>query len=143
MSTSFVNESKAVTVKSTDRYGDTYEGEFTFKIKLSTGDQFVRDQLFREYLGGGDPDKAQEDVRNLAFMLAQINVRVKSTPIIWTSKKNGLEASADFVEAVFWESIKPEKDYIASRTKKATEAQERLRNDRAADKRADEEAEAA
>lgn len=140
MATSFVNESKPVIVKTTDRYGDTYEGEFTFKIKLSTADRFRQDQLFRDYIGA-NPDQANESARALAFMLSQINVRVVSAPIIWTSKRLGLDLSSDFIEAVFAESIKPESDFIDARNKKAETDRARLRADREAEKREEEELE--
>ena len=127
MATAFTNESKAVTIKGTDRYSDTFEGEFTFKIKLSAGDQFHQDQLFREYLGGPSPEGAGEQAINLAFMLSQINTRIKSAPASWKEKRMGVDASVEYIAAVFEEALKPERDYIAARTKSAEKAQAALR----------------
>lgn len=142
MATAFVNESKPTTIKGADRYGDSFEGEFTFKIKLSAGDQFRQDQLFREYLGGS-PEGAGEQAMNLAFMLSQINARVKSVPAPWKDKRMGVDASVEFIAAVFEEALKPERDYIAARTKAAEKAQAKLRADREDDLRKDAELEGA
>lgn len=141
MANAFINESKAVTVKGTDRYGDTFEGEFSFKIKLSAADQFRQDQLFREYLGGPSPEQAGEQAQSLAFMLSQINARVKTASVSWKDKRMGLDASPEYIAAVFDAAVKPEREYIDARTKSAEKAQGQLRADRDEDKRRDAELE--
>lgn len=141
MASTFINESKPSTVKGTDRYGDTFEGEFTFKIKLSAGDQFRQDQLFREYLGGPNPEGAGEQAINLAFMLSQINARVKTAPLSWKDKRMGLDASMEYIAAVFEEALKPERAHIEALTKSAEKAQAKLRADRDEDRRKDAELE--
>lgn len=143
MTTTFTNESKPVTIRGTDAYGDSFEGEFTFKIKLSAMDRLRQDQLYREYLVGPNPENAGDLARDLAFMLSQINSRIKSVPVAWSSKKNGLEAANEFIVAVFTESMKPESEFIAGRDKAATKAQEKLRADRDAERLAADEEDAA
>ena len=140
MTTSFSNESKPVTVQGVDQYGDSFEGEFTFKIKLSAADQFRQDQLFREYLGTG-AERASEQAQGLAFMLSQVNARIKSTPLSWKEKRMGLDATTDYIAAVFEQALKPERDWLEARNVKAERAQVQLRADRDEDRRKDEEVE--
>ena len=87
----FVEEGETITVNITGKVtGTLWYGKFKVKQSLSMRDQLTRDKITRELAGTlGTPGAGIED---LAFVLADLSVRIIESPSWWKELNNGLDS---------------------------------------------------
>lgn len=112
-----------------DVTGETWDGEFAAKKRLSHRNHLTKDNYRRQLLGeaGGMPtDRAIE----AAVMVSELEVRLVKWPEWWTTKGKGLDLEDDNVLAeVYAKALKVEKDAADAVKKRAEEKQKELRAD--------------
>ena len=71
-----------------EQTAQTYLGEFKTKCILSIGDEIEADKAYRNLLGE-NLIYATQEIKELAFALAQLQVRVVESPFFWNELKQG------------------------------------------------------
>lgn len=111
-----------------DETGETFAGKFTVKTRLSHAEKVNQDVIRRNMLGA-QPNGATagELASNTCEILAQLAVRVVTSPSWWTGSNNGQDLyDSNVLVEVFTNAIKAETDAKVELKKAADEAKKEL-----------------
>jgi len=109
-----------------EQTAQTYLGEFKTKCILSVGDEIEADKHYRNLLGE-NLIYATQDVKELAFALAQLKVRVIESPFFWGELKEGHESEdRNLVFEVLNKSIEGQAQFLEEKQKVINEKKDKL-----------------
>lgn len=112
-----------------DVTGETWEGDFTAKKRLSHRDTLKKDNYRRQLLGeaGGMPTERAVEA---AVMVSELEVRLLKWPDWWVPRGKGLDLEDDNILSDVWaKALKVEKDAADAVKAKAEANQKQLRGD--------------
>jgi hypothetical protein len=108
--------------------GKIYQGDFVVLKYLSSRQHFLQDQIYRRYLGGGDPAFAAPEVKARAQFLSEINAFCASTPEWWAKADGGMDIPDNNVVGSVYELLVTTMSELADeRAAKVKESAEKLR----------------
>lgn len=122
------NFRKTVFYKGIGRFsGETFMGEFTFKVSLNPLEVIATDRYYRELLGG-NPLSATNSAQEMAFALSQLKYRIDKAPSWWEDVFNPNSNFFDYaiIVEVLNLSYEAEQEFKAKTEENLNKAKERI-----------------
>lgn len=108
--------------------GESYQGDFVCKLRLSSRDRFQKDSVRRSLLGDR-PEAASGDALVRAEMFSHLSVSLTETPPWWREAGNGLDLYDDNVLLTIYERVTNEQENVSKAAiEKAEAAKAELRD---------------
>jgi hypothetical protein len=107
--------------------GQTYMGDFIFKVGLNPLEVIESDRYYRELLGG-NPLVATSAAQEMAFALAQLKYRVIKAPAWWSEVFDSQSNFFDYgiLIEVLNKAIEAERQFQDETQERLNQAQERI-----------------
>ena len=107
--------------------GERYDGTFAAKKCLALEDHISADRMYRDLLGGQNPQFANQAASDIAAIVAELSVRLTEWPKWWPETRGGLKLKdSNVLTEIFEGAKKVQDDDQAARTAAAKKAKEQL-----------------
>lgn len=107
--------------------GEEWVGDFEFWTVLTHRQQLERDRKARVYLGAPPEEVRDQNTKNRATALADLQVRIFKSPMWWQATNEGEDLVDDEVLVALYDAVlKEEGEYYSSQAKKAAAAKKDL-----------------